>query len=144
MGVAGNPCRDVFNSSVIFSAYGRAATAASCARRSFAAETIFMALVICWVLRIELIRLRIALRVAMSFFAGTMRAGGPALEEGFKPAPARFLSRHPLSAAPCLGFEYPFELFQGLVQLSPEIVIQFALFQNVSQNIRVLGFDKRI
>jgi hypothetical protein len=32
-----------------------------------AAETIFMALVICCVLRIELIRLRIALRVAIAF-----------------------------------------------------------------------------
>ena len=32
---------------VIIFAYGRAASARSCARRSFAAETIFMALVIC-------------------------------------------------------------------------------------------------
>ena len=39
------------NISVSFAAYGRARSAASCARRSFAAATIFMALVICCVER---------------------------------------------------------------------------------------------
>src|SRR3990172_5801050 len=46
-------------------AYGRAATMASCARLSFAADTIFIALVICWVLLTLLIRFRIARRFAM-------------------------------------------------------------------------------
>ena len=64
-----------------------------------------MAFVICCVLRMELIRLRIALRVAIV----------PKLNP-----------RNPES----LGFERLLELFQDLAQLSPQVSIQFALFEN--------------
>jgi hypothetical protein len=47
------------------SAYGRDASAASVARRSFAAATIFIALVIFWVDLTELIRILRALRDAI-------------------------------------------------------------------------------
>ena len=50
------------SSSLIFSAYGRDSTAASCARRSLAAATIFIALVICCVLRTEAMRFLMSLR----------------------------------------------------------------------------------
>src|SRR5689334_25248886 len=52
-------------SAFIFRAYGRAAMTASCARRSFAAATIFIALVIFCVLFTLPIRRRISLSVAM-------------------------------------------------------------------------------
>src|SRR5436305_88752 len=45
--------------------YGRAAITRSCARRSLAAETIFMALVICCVFFTERIRRRISIRLGM-------------------------------------------------------------------------------
>src|SRR3569623_3038957 len=48
-------------------AYGRPASAASCARRSFAAATIFIALVIFWVDLTDPILLFRALRLAISF-----------------------------------------------------------------------------
>jgi hypothetical protein len=47
-------------------AYGRAASAASCARRNRAAETNFMARVICWVFFTERMRRRKSRSVAMS------------------------------------------------------------------------------
>src|SRR5579864_7119694 len=46
--------------------YGRAAITRSCARRSFAAETIFMALVICCVFLTERMRRRMSIRLGMS------------------------------------------------------------------------------
>src|SRR5580700_6870154 len=46
-------------------AYGRAAITRSCARRSLAAETIFMALVICCVFFTERMRRRISIRLGM-------------------------------------------------------------------------------
>ena len=46
--------------------YGRADTMASWARRSLAADTIFMALVICWVLFTDRMRLRMSRRLAMA------------------------------------------------------------------------------
>src|SRR6185437_10738983 len=49
-------------------AYGRDAIVRSCARRSFAAETIFMALVICWVFLTERMRRRISIRLGMRLF----------------------------------------------------------------------------
>src|ERR1051325_7291717 len=106
------------SSSVMLSAYGRAAMAASCARRSFAAETIFMAFVICCVLRIEVIRLRIALRVAI-FFAANDAGPRPALVgDGLKPAPARLLSRQSLLAAPCFyGLNSPLNSSRVLFSL---------------------------
>src|SRR5262249_23280292 len=45
--------------------YGREAITRSCARRSFAAETIFMALVICWVFFTDRMRRRISIRLGM-------------------------------------------------------------------------------
>ena len=54
-------------SSVRVSAYGRMAVIASCAFLSFAADTIFMALVICMVEETDAIRLRISLRFAMLY-----------------------------------------------------------------------------
>src|SRR5437870_10943937 len=51
--------------SIIFRAYGRAANIASWARRSFAAETIFMALVICCVFLTERIRRRRSIRLGI-------------------------------------------------------------------------------
>ena len=48
----------LLSSSCNFCAYGRICTMASCARRSLAALTIFMALVICCVLCTDLMRLR--------------------------------------------------------------------------------------
>src|SRR5215468_60636 len=64
------------------SAYGRAATAASCARRSLAAATICMALVILRVAFTEAMRLRMSLREAIG---------------AFKAAAGRRLRRHPLT-----------------------------------------------
>ncbi len=46
--------------------YGRAAITRSCARRSFAAETIFMALVICCVFLTERIRRRMSIRLGIA------------------------------------------------------------------------------
>ena len=54
-------------SSVRVSVYGRMAVIASCAFLSFAADTIFMALVICMVEETDAIRLRISLRFAMLY-----------------------------------------------------------------------------
>src|SRR5947209_2255498 len=51
----------------IFSAYGRAASAAFCARRSFEAATICIALVIFCVALVEAMRTRMSLSDAMSF-----------------------------------------------------------------------------
>src|SRR3990172_9039031 len=66
-GCASFPARraTAWTTSRIWRAYGRAATMASCARLSFAADTIFIALVICWVLLTLPIRFRIARRFAM-------------------------------------------------------------------------------
>ena len=64
-----------------------------------------MALVICWVLRMELIRLRIALRVAIT----------------------RYRSQ------PSLGPERLFERFQDLVHFTAQIAVQFALLKNVGE-----------
>src|SRR5262249_26502899 len=55
----------------IMVAYGRAANARSWARRSFAAEIIFMALVICCVLRTERTRRRISIRLGIYLGAGS-------------------------------------------------------------------------
>jgi len=49
-----------------FAAYGRAAVAASCARRSLAAATIFIARVIFWVFLTDVMRLRMIFRLAMA------------------------------------------------------------------------------
>src|ERR1700722_6129152 len=54
-------------------AYGREAITRSWARRSLAAETIFMALVICCVLRTERMRLRISMRLGMRGLSGVSR-----------------------------------------------------------------------
>ncbi len=54
------------SSSAIFTAYGRAETMRSWARRSFAAATSFMARVIFWVDSTERIRRRISRSVAMA------------------------------------------------------------------------------
>ena len=66
-GCASWPARPAtdWTTSRIWRAYGRAATMASCARLSFAADTIFIAFVICWVLFTLPIRFRIARRFAM-------------------------------------------------------------------------------
>src|SRR5205807_9671197 len=48
--------------------YGRDEITRSCARRSFAAETIFMALVICCVFLTERMRRRISIRLGMGGF----------------------------------------------------------------------------
>ena len=53
--------------------YGRAAITRSCARRSLAAETIFMALVICCVFFTERMRRRMSIRLGMGLARG---AGG--------------------------------------------------------------------
>src|ERR1700754_4763610 len=52
----------------IISAYGRDATARSCARRSLAAETIFMALVICCVFLTERMRRRMSIKLGIAVF----------------------------------------------------------------------------
>src|SRR5262249_28117225 len=59
------PAATAANISVSFAAYGRARSAASCARRSFAAATIFIALVICCVERTVALRFRRAFRLGM-------------------------------------------------------------------------------
>src|SRR5439155_16738930 len=48
--------------------YGREAMVRSCARRSFAAETIFMALVICCVFLTERMRRRISIRLGICLY----------------------------------------------------------------------------
>src|ERR1700692_2773740 len=55
-------------------AYGRAAITRSCDRRSFAAETIFMARVNCWVLRTDRSRRRMSMRDAIVCRSGRLRA----------------------------------------------------------------------
>src|SRR5579864_2270867 len=54
-------------------AYGRAAITRSCARRSFAAETIFMALVICCVFFTDRMRRRMSIRLGMRGYRGLVR-----------------------------------------------------------------------
>src|SRR5690348_13564674 len=54
-------------------AYGRAAITRSCARRSLAAETIFMALVICCVFLTERMRRRISIRLGMCRYRRHLR-----------------------------------------------------------------------
>src|SRR4051812_44473654 len=51
--------------SVSLEAYGRKRKIASCALRSLAAETIFIALVICWVEITEAIRIRTSFKLAI-------------------------------------------------------------------------------
>ena len=64
LGASGStPAATAASSSPSLVAYGRARSAASCARRSFAAATIFIALVICWVERTVPIRFLRALRL---------------------------------------------------------------------------------
>src|SRR5579884_321359 len=54
----------------IMLAYGREASARSCARRSLAAETIFMALVICWVFLTLRMRRRMSIKLGINpYFA---------------------------------------------------------------------------
>src|SRR5712692_2827796 len=55
-----------FSTLVSICAYGRAARARSCARRNFAAETIFMALVICRVLVTLRMRRRMSRMLGMN------------------------------------------------------------------------------
>src|SRR5438270_8772332 len=74
----------------------------SCARRSFAAETIFMALVICCVLRTDRIRRRMSIRLGIA-------ARGLLLLRG----------------------ETLFELFHRAFQLAAQRVIQGFLFPNL-------------
>src|SRR2546425_8524432 len=57
------PAATALNISLSLAAYGRARSAASCARRSFAAATIFIAFVICCVERTVAIRFLRALRL---------------------------------------------------------------------------------
>ena len=54
-------------------AYGRAAITRSCARRSFAAETIFMALVICCVFLTERMRRRMSIRLGIGYLSSLLR-----------------------------------------------------------------------
>src|SRR5947209_17478246 len=63
-----SPARDArsVRTSAIFTAKGRAETARSCARFSFAAETIFMAFVICCVFLTDLMRRRMSRRLAIT------------------------------------------------------------------------------
>jgi hypothetical protein len=70
-----------------------------------------MALVICCVLRTELIRLRIALRVAMRHF-----------RFGFK-IPRFKLTRNVKPETRNLSLEYPLKLFQRLGQLGAEVAV---------------------
>src|SRR5439155_13810764 len=53
--------------------YGREAMVRSCARRSFAAETIFMALVICCVFLTERMRRRISIKLGIGFCRWVLR-----------------------------------------------------------------------
>src|ERR1700683_1728429 len=77
-------------------AYGRAAMTRSCARRSLAAETIFMALVICCVFFTERMRRRISIKLGMhgyrllirykagfEFFNGIAEFGAQTIVESF-------------------------------------------------------------
>src|SRR5208283_4788321 len=61
------------NTLVIIRAYGRAASARSCARRSLAAETIFMALVICRVFFTLRMRRRMSRMFAIALSRGRRR-----------------------------------------------------------------------
>ena len=72
-----------------------------------------MALVICCVLRTELIRLRIALSVAMRHFRLVY---GSAFRV------------HPKRETRNLSLEHPFKLFQRLRHLGTQIAVQLALF----------------
>ena len=76
------PRSEQTRSAIIWSrarAYGRAATMASWARRSLAAETIFIALVICWVLFTDRMRFRMSRRLAMGGRGGPLQPGGPGI-----------------------------------------------------------------
>src|SRR5436305_9510601 len=83
-------------------AYGRAASTRSCARRSFAAETIFMALVICCVFLTDRMRRRMSIRLGMAYSGG-----------------CRFA---------VLGHKALFELLEHVLDLALEVVIDRLLF----------------
>src|SRR5216117_3747308 len=65
------------STSAIRSAYGRAASALTCTRRSLDAATACMARVICWVFFRLAIRRRISARVASLFLLDGLSLGGP-------------------------------------------------------------------
>src|SRR5271168_1291367 len=89
----------------MLSAYGRAASTRSCARRSFAAETTFMALVICCVFLTERIRRRISIKLGIVY----ARSGDH-----------RFLGM--------LGHEILLELRDRVLQFVLQIVVENFLF----------------
>ena len=105
-----------------------------------------MALVICWVLRTEAIRLRMTLSVAMILtqravilsaakdivFAATYKDKIPRLRLGMT---GEFV--------PKLRFEDPFEFFQHFVELAAQVAVQLAFLQNVGENIGMARADKR-
>src|SRR3569623_3220795 len=74
-----SPLSLVATTASIRCAYGRPASAASCARRSFAAATIFIALVIFWVDLTDPILIFRALRLAISFLHVLPRRRKPGL-----------------------------------------------------------------
>src|SRR5256885_960992 len=89
-------------------AYGRAEITRSCARRSLAAETIFMALVICCVFFTERMRRRMSIRLGIA-----------------------------LRGLLLLGGEAPFELLDGVLQLRAQRVIQRLLLTNLRPDPRM-------
>jgi hypothetical protein len=78
----------------------------SWARRSFAAETIFIARVICWVLFTLLTRFRIARRFAMGYASLNVPLNSFSAAESFALISSLicFFSRISVSSAPCLSF----------------------------------------
>src|SRR5579859_6555866 len=87
----------------------------SCARRSLAAETIFMALVICCVLRTDRMRRRMSIKLGMDCY-GLLFLGGKAL----------------------------FELLDGVLQVGTQRFIERFLFPKLRPDRRVGVVDKGV
>ncbi len=90
---------------VIAAVYGRAAISASCARRSFAVETSFIARVILRVFLTEVIRVRIALRLGTYFFSSTENCFANSVSASrscFSPSPSSLPEAFSSSSSDCL------------------------------------------
>src|SRR5437762_8730199 len=118
-------------------AYGRAASARSCARRSRAAETIFMALVICRVLR----TLRMRRRISKTFAIGASsiyevrfakRSAVARLQLNFQLRTSSFLL--PSCCHLALTHEALFEIGNELGHLGFQVVIERLLLFDLLQS----------
>src|SRR6202158_1007731 len=119
-GCWGSSMREMMERSIRASslAYGRAAIAASCARRSRAAATNFIARVICWVFLTERMRRRKSRSVAIAVYRGML-----------------------LTRCLCCGrgHEWFLERINRLAQLDAQGIIQRFLFCNLFEQPTVIG-----